>query len=173
MKTIKHISFSLLLVCTITFGQYHTIERTQINESDVPEEIIRSQRFQFHDGFVTGWKFHTREDAVQEDTSYYMASFKKDGRLGNYAYYSEKGELLAYLLHINSGDLPGSIQENAKNSLKGSHIKSAELIDLENPKRQLYRVRLNSQGQLKYMYYDMYGNIIDKFKLPSQIFVFI
>lgn len=173
MKTKLYISFSLFLVCTMTFGQYHAIERVKINESDVPEEVVRSQRFEFSDGFVTGWKFHTREDAVEEDTSYFMASFKKDGRLGNYSYFSEEGELLAYLLHINSGDLPGNIQESAKNNLKGSYIKSAELIDLENPKRQLYRIRLNSEGQLKYVYYDMYGNIIDKYKLPSQIFVFI
>jgi hypothetical protein len=173
MKLTRYISLSLFLVCAMTFGQYHAIERVQINESDVPEEVVRAQRLEFSDGFVTGWKFHMREDTVDDDTSYFMASFKKDGRLGNYSYYSKEGELLAYLLHINSGDLPGNIQESAKNSLQGSYIKSAELIDLENPKRQLYRVRLNSDGQLKYLYYDMYGNIIDRYKLPAQIFAFI
>ncbi len=173
MKAKKYITFSLFFVTTLAIAQYHSIVRTEIAESEVPEEVILSQRFEFSDGFITGWKFHTKQDTIQNDTSYFMASFKKDGRLGNYAYYSEEGKLLAYLLHINSGDLPGSIQENAKNNLRGSYIKSAELIDLENPKRQLYRVRLNNEGLLQYVYYDMSGNIIDKMKLPAEIFSFI
>lgn len=173
MNSPTYITLILFFITTLAMGQYHATVRDQINESEVPEEVLRSQQFQFSDGFITEWKFHTRQETIEEDATYFMASFKKDGRLGNYAYYAEDGTLLAYLLHINSGDLPGSIQENAKNSLKGSHIKSAELIDLEHPKRMLYRVRLNSEGLLKYVYYDMYGNLLDKTKLPSQIFVFI
>ncbi|MFT5673922.1 MAG: hypothetical protein ACI9JT_002577, partial [Polaribacter sp.] len=54
-----------------------------------------------------------------------------------------------------------------------AQIIAAELIDLENPQQFIYRVRLNAEGQLTYLYFDPNGNPIDKFKLPREIFLFI
>ena len=172
MKKVVLVTF-VLFVSFTSIAQYSTIVREDIKEADVPDAVKQAQRMQFYDGFVTGWKFHKKQNDIQGDKTYYVANFKKDGRLGNYSYYSEDGQLLAYLLHIDSGNLPGSIQENAAGNLNRSNIKSAELIDLENPQRQLYRVRLNNDGLLKYVYYDMRGNLMDKRDLPVALFAFI
>lgn len=173
MKNSNYISALLVLFMTNATAQYSNIERTTINESDVPEEVIRAQRMEFPGGFVTNWKFHKKQIAVDNDATYYMAAFKKAGRLGNYSYYTDTGKLLAYSLYMTRFDLPESIQNAAMNNLNGSVIKSAELIDLENPKRTIYRVRLNSDGSLQYIYFDNNGNQIDKRKLPPDIHIFI
>lgn len=102
-----------------------------------------------------------------------MATFKKQGRLGNYAYYTPEGELLAYSLFVDGFDLPDNIQEYCFRNYNQSRIKAAELIDLENPQQFIYRVRLNAEGLLTYVYFDNNGNPIDKFKLPREIFLFI
>jgi hypothetical protein len=164
---------SCFLITLVAVGQYSDIVRVAINEAAVPETVQQAQQWQFPDGFVTGWKYHSLQQDIEDDTTYYMASFKRGGRPGNYAYFSADGTLLAYSLYVSSDDLPAGIQENAGRKLNGSVIKSAELIDLENPKRQLYRVRLNSDGLLKYIYFDMNGNLLERATLPSKIFVFI
>lgn len=164
---------ALLAILPGAFCQYSNIIRVEINEAAVPELVQQAQQWQFPDGFVTGWKYHTLQEDIEGDTTYYMATFKRAGRTGNYSYFSTDGTLLAYSLYVSSADLPASIQENASRKLEGSVIKSAELLDLENPKRQLYRVRLNNDGLLKYVYFDMNGNALEKRDLPPKIFVFI
>ncbi len=166
---------SVLLLCFITngIGQYKDVDRQTINESSVPSEVIRAQNMQFNDGFVIGWKLHVKNKLIQDDLTYYMANFKKNGRVGNYAYYSEIGTLLAYSVYVNSFDLPEGIQDYCNTHFQQKKIKSAELIDIENPKRFVYRVRLNNDGMLRYIYFDNNGNVIEKHKLPTEIFAFI
>jgi hypothetical protein len=154
-------------------AQYHSIKRTNIKEAEVPTAVRNAQRKQFYDGFVTEWQIHEKDDSWENDLTHYMATFKKDGRFGNYAYYSPQGVLFAYSLFVNPFDLPESIQELSQASYEGSRIKSAELIDLEDPKLFIYRIRMNNEGQLNYLYFDINGNRFDKNRLPLKIFTFI
>ena len=174
MKKLITLTFVIVFLCPIsTHAQYHSIKRTVIQESEVPLSVIDAQRKQFYDGFVTEWQLHQKDDSWENDLTHYMATFKKDGRFGNYAYYSPQGELYAYSLLVNPFDLGESIQELSQKSYEGSRIKSAELIDIENPQVQIYRIRMNNEGQLNYLYFDINGNPIDKNRLPMKIFTFI
>jgi hypothetical protein len=174
MKKLTLLVFAALILSPIcTFAQYHSIKRTVIQESEVPSEIIDAQRKQFYNGFVTEWQIHEKDASWENDLTHYMATFKKDGRFGNYAYYSPKGTLYAYSLFVNPFDLGESIQELSQKSFEGSRIKSAELIDIEDPQVQIYRVRMNNEGQLNYLYFDINGNRIDKNQLPVKIFTFL
>lgn len=163
----------LLLSITIATAQYQDIERTKIEKSQVPEAVTDAQQRQFREGFVTQWKLHLQNNKYQDDVTYYMAKFKKGGAHGNYAYYSTEGELLAYSLFKNGFDLPESIQDYCFTNFRDTKIKSAEFIDLENPKQFIYRVRLNQQGQLQYLYFSNDGQLIEKERLPAKIFLFI
>jgi hypothetical protein len=173
MKNILYITVSLFFFTQITFAQYSSIGREDINTNEVPELVTNAQRNKFNDGFVTKWNVHKESDKVENDALYYMATFKKKGRLGNYAYYTEQGDLLAYSLFVDSFEVPANIREYCFRKYDNAKIKAAELIDLENPQRFIYRVRLNADGQLTYLYFDTNGNPIDKFKLPREIFLFI
>jgi hypothetical protein len=173
MKNTLSIASFLLLFTQSIFAQYSNIAREDINTIDVPELVTRAQRNKFNDGFVTKWKVHKESDKVENDAPYYMATFKKKGRLGNYAYYTEQGDLLAYSLFVDSFEVPANIREYCFRNYNDAKIKAAELIDLENPQQFIYRVRLNADGQLTYLYFDANGNPIDKFKLPKEIFLFI
>ncbi len=173
MKTFYSSLSFILLAINCLFGQYSDIERSEIPEGQVPSAVLVSQQREFNQGFVTGWKIHTKNNALAEDVDYFMATFKNKGRLGNYAYYTVTGELLAYSLFVDARDLPENIQEYCFRNFNNSNIKSAELIDLENPQQFIYRVRLNEDGILNYLYFDNNGNVIDKFKLPLKIFLFI
>jgi hypothetical protein len=173
MKNTIYITIVTLFLYTSVLAQYSNIKRTILTTDEVPKEVQLSHQRQFNDGFVTGWKLHKRNVERPGDVEHYMAAFKKQGRLGNYAYYTQTGELLAYSLFVDGKDLPGNIREYCLRNFNTSSVKSAELIDLENPQRFIYRVRLNAGGSLNYLYFDSNGNKIDKFKLPAEIFVFI
>ncbi|MEL6810291.1 MAG: hypothetical protein AAFP76_03030 [Bacteroidota bacterium] len=172
-NTLRCLLFITFFSTTTVWSQYHSIDRKVVKNSDVPMEVKAAQRTAFRDGFVTEWQIHVKDDSWKNDLTHYMAIFKKDGRFGNYAYYSPEGELFAYSLFVNPMDLPEIIQENTQNYFEGARIKSAELIDLEKPKTYLYRIRLNNEGQLKYLYFDRNGKPLDKNWLPIQIFTFI
>jgi hypothetical protein len=173
MKYTLYINICLFFFTQSIFPQYSSISREAINTNEVPELVIKAQRDKFSDGFVTNWKVHKESDKVENDIQYYMATFKKKGRLGNYAYYTKHGNLLAYSLFVDSFEVPANIREYCFQNYNNAKIKAAELIDLENPQRFIYRVRLNADGQLTYLYFDTNGNPIDKFKLPREIFLFI
>ncbi len=173
MKNTIYITVSLFFFTQSIFAQYSSIARETISTNEVPEVVTKAQRNKFNDGFVTTWKVHKESDKVENDTLYYMATFKKKGRLGNYAYYTEQGGLLAYSLFVDSFEVPANIREYCFRNYNDAKIKAAELIDLENPQQFIYRVRLNADGQLTYLYFDTNGNPIDKFKLPREIFLFI
>ncbi len=173
MKNSLYITIGLFLLSHVAIAQYSNINRENIDTNDVPENVAQAQKEQFRNGFVTNWKVHKKDKKVQNDTPYYMATFKKQGRLGNYAYYSEEGDLLAYSLFVDSFDLPENIQEYCFRNYNQTKIKAAELIDLENPQQFIYRVRLNAEGLLTYLYFDTNGNPVDKFNLPREIFLFI
>lgn len=173
MKNTLYIAVSLFFMSQSILSQYSSIAREVISTAEVPEVVILAQRNQFSDGFVTEWKMHKESDKIENDTPFYMATFKKKGRLGNYAYYTEQGTLLAYSLFIDSFEVPANIREYCFRNHANAQIKAAELIDLENPQRFIYRVRLNTDGQLIYLYFDTNGNPIDKLKLPREIFLFI
>lgn len=174
MKPQLYITIYLLLLTGASFAQYSNITRVKMDASEIPDAVKRAQRLAFSEGFVTGWKFHTKERTITGDTSYYMASFKKRGSVGNSSFFNTDGDLLSYVLYIDSRDVPEAIKNEATSRLENSFIKSAELIDLENPKRMIYRIRLqNTDGALKYVYYDINGQFINKRKLPFEIFVFI
>jgi len=172
-KTTLITLFLAVFSVSFSWAQYHSISRTVIQESEVPLAVIDSQRTQFYDGFVTEWQIHQKDDSWENDLTHYMATFKKDGRFGNYAYYSPEGTLYAYSLFVNPYDLGESIQELSQKSFEGSRIKSAELIDIEDPQVKIYRIRMNNEGQLNYLYFDINGNPIDKNRLPIKIFTFI
>lgn len=173
MKNTLSIIAFLFLFTQSFFAQYSSIARESINTTEVPELVTTAQRTKFNDGFVTNWKVHKESHKVENDTQYYMATFKKQGRLGNYAYYTEQGDLLAYSLFIDSFEVSANIREYCFRNHDNAKIKAAELIHLENPQRLIYRVRLNADGQLTYLYFDTNGNPIDKLKLPRKIFLFI
>ena len=173
MKTTLYFVLIFCILPTSGFSQYSSIERRVIDRTEVPEAVIKSQRNQFPDGFVTQWKIHTRDVSVDQDITYYMATFKKDGRLGNYSYYSPAGKLYAYSIFISAFDLPEYIRNQINNEMSGWFIKAAEMIDLEDPHRYIYRVRLNNNGQLRYLYFDGNGEPISKNKLPANIFAFL
>ena len=173
MKNTLYIGISLFFFTQFIFAQYSNIARETITTNEVPEVVIKAQRDQFRDGFVTEWKMHKESDKIENDRPYYMATFKKKGRYGNYAYYAEEGTLLAYSLFVDSFEVPANIREYCFRNYDNAKIKGAELIDLENPQQFIYRVRLNADGQLTYLYFDANGNPIDKFKLPKEIFLFI
>jgi hypothetical protein len=173
MKNSLCIAVSIFFFTQSIFAQYSSIDRKAINTSEVPDLVTTAQRTKFSDGFVTKWKLHKESDKVENDKPYYMATFKKQGGLGNYAYYTEQGDLLAYSLFIDSFNVPANIREYCFRNYNNAQIIAAELIDLENPQQFIYRVRLNAEGQLTYLYFDTNGNPIDKFKLPREIFLFI
>ncbi len=102
MKNTLYIAVSLFFFTQSIFAQYSSIARETISTNEVPEVVTKAQRNKFNDGFVTTWKVHKESDKVENDTLYYMATFKKKGRLGNYAYYTDQGDLLAYSLFIDS-----------------------------------------------------------------------
>lgn len=172
-KSIYVTLFVALISISNGWAQYHSHSRTIIKESEVPIAVIESQRKQFYDGFVTEWQIHEKDDSWENDLTHYMATFKKDGRFGNYAYYSPEGTLYAYSLFVNPFDLGESIQELSQKSYEGSRIKSAELIDIEDPQVKIYRIRMNNEGQLNYLYFDINGNRINKNQLPIKIFTFL
>jgi hypothetical protein len=173
MKIKIYFTIFLVMFTGTIRAQYKDIDTKVIPENDVPEEIIKSQRKQFYDGFVTQWKLHTQNKANQNDTTYYMANFKNKGRRGNYAYYSTLGDLLASSIYMSPFDIPGNIKEYCINKYQETKIKSAELILIGSQNRQIYRVRLNKDGALTYLYFDTNGNPIDKRQVPPETFMFI
>jgi hypothetical protein len=174
MKTKLYLSNLFFLLFTISiFAQYDAVDRFSIDEREVPSAVINAQRNQFLDGFVTEWKLHNKNIDRENDLTHYMAIFKKDGRQGNRSYYSTSGDLLAYVVFINSFDIPETIQIDVKEKFEKSKIKAGEFIDLENPKREFYRIKLNNDGLLQYIYYDKLGRQLQKRNLPIEIFSFI
>jgi len=173
MKNLIYTTLCLCLATQIAVAKYSGIDREVINTNEVPEVVTDAQKKQFRTGFVTKWKIHKKNEIFADDSAYYMATFKKQGRLGNYAYYTPEGELLAYSLFVDNFDLPENIQEYCFRNYNNARIKAAEFIDLEKPQQFIYRVRLNADGLLTYIYFNTNGNPIDKFKLPREIFLFI
>ena len=100
---------------------------------------------------------------------YYKVIFKDNGLLGQKAFYDTEG-FVGFVGHIYGKNLPESIQIKATSYFDINTVKQGQIIELNEPYIFIYRLKINNQGLLEHVYFDKYGNVLDKNNLPSKIF---
>jgi hypothetical protein len=159
---------SLFTVQT-TNSQMGRYQKYSLNESEVPEIVLESQRENFPRGFVTDWFQYSNFPSPNENSSYYISSFQKQGSNSFKAYFNAEGELISKVTFLPTFALPEVIQEGVHNSYLNTRIKSGDLIRLYEPDIEIYRVRINTEGLLTYVYYDRYARMLDGNRLPVEV----
>lgn len=155
------------------FGQYNDIEVSSLTRDMVPNEILSNHAKRFSNVLDVEWTYQSARFIAHENGSYYVVRFKRDGHSGHKAFYDADHNFVAYVGYVSNFSLPDVVQDIAAQSLAGSYIKSGEIIELGNPSFFVYRVRIHSEGYLRYLYFDKYGNKIDKRNLAPTVFSFI
>ena len=154
-------------------AQYNDIEVTSLSRDMVPKDILTNHAQRFADVLEVEWTYQSARFIAQQNGAFYVVRFKKDGHSGHKAFYDAENNFVAYVGFVTNFSLPDIVKDTAAGSLAGSYIKSGEIIELGNPSFFVYRVRVHSDGYLRYLYFDKYGNRIDKRNLAPTVFSFI
>lgn len=172
----KHLYYlSIIVMCLVvlpTQAQYNELRSTRISPVEIPEEILRNHNNNFPGALNYQWEKRTAR-FLNENEAYFVVDFKNRGTRGHKAFYDMNNELIAYVSFVETMNLPEAIQLSASQYLTGSYVKSGEIIQLGPEGAFLYRVRINNDGLLKYVYFDRYGNLVDKRKISPKVFSFI
>lgn len=169
MKTITTLAL-LLISSTVLMAQMDRNHKVALNDSEVPVPVRVSQQNHFPNGFVINWHSYSNLPDPSEKENYYISTFKKQGSRSFKAYFDGEGNVIAKITFLPTYTLPESIQESVNNAYLNSKIKSGDLIELYDRDMTLYRVRVNTEGLLQYMYYDRYARMLDPRRLPTELF---
>lgn len=172
-RSIPHLCIVFLIATSTMLAQYNEIETLDLSADEVPMEVLANHRSRFPGSFNYEWQRQNARFIDLDESTHFVVHFKKDGRMGHKAFYDANYNFVAYVGFVQNLNLPESIQDQAPEFLLGSYVKSGEIIEMGAPSMFIYRVRVNSQGLLKYLYFDKYGNILDKRNLSPKVFSFI
>ena len=174
MKTKLLLSlFVTLISVSILFSKYNEIVNTALDNNEIPQEIIKTHQNKFFGAVTDQWSKQKAKFIDHENNEYYVVSFRKDGRGGHKAFYDGNHNFVAYVGYVASYNLPENIQLTATNQLQNSYVKFGELIEIGNSKMFLYRVRINNDGLLKYVYFDKEGKLLERKNISPKVFSFI
>jgi hypothetical protein len=173
MIAMKKLIFTTVLVSLFTIqttsSQMGRFQKYSLSESEVPESVLISQKENFPTGFVTNWFQYSNFPSPNENSSYYISSFQKQGTNSFKAYFNAEGELISKVTFLPTFALPEVIQEGVHNSHLNTRIKSGDLIRIYDLNLEIYRVRINTEGLLQYVYYDKYARMLDGNRLPVEV----
>jgi hypothetical protein len=173
MSAMKKIILTSVLISLFalqtTNSQMGRFQKYSLSESQVPESVLASQRVNFPNSFVTNWFQYSNFPSPTENSSYYISSFQKQGSNSFRAYFTADGELISKITFLPTFTLPEVILERVHNSYLNTRIKSGDLIKLYDLDIEIYRVRLNTEGLLQYVYYDRYARMLSGSQIPAEV----
>lgn len=164
---------TILTIGGLVNAQYNDIDVTSMSRDILPEAVLKDHTRRFPNVIDIEWTKQTARFIAQDGGSFYVVRFKKDGHSGHKSFYDSQNNFVAYVGHVAAFSLPDPVKDQATTALSDSYIKAGEIIELGNPSLFIYRVRVHSEGYLRYIYFDKYGNQIDKRNLHPSVFSFI
>ena len=166
MKRLHHFLGALLFVGVLS-GQTTKFEGKIISENEVPQQVIASQNANFGNKKVIRWK--RQESTGRNGNSFTRyVSFMREGKrpLSN-ARYSLEGELIFYAEYYGSKNIPTMLATDLESNFSGYRITGGTHIKLYKTQKEYYRIRLKKGSTITYVFYDKFGNQVDRNKLPK------
>ena len=169
MKKIVLLSFILLFSTMVLKAQMDRNHKIALNTSDVPTLVRASQQQNFPNGFVTNWSKYTNIPETESYDWFYISNFKKQGAQNFKAYFDSEGKIIAKMTFLATYELPERIVESVGTNSLSTRIKSGDLIKLYDLDIEIFRVRINTEGLLQYVYYDRYARMLNPRRLPTEV----
>lgn len=163
-----------LLIVFLSVFSVHSQEVSKniqiISEEDVPFQVLELQQELYPFNLVSEWQLHRESRNMDSAPLRYIGTIATDGNSKSSASYSENG-LLLFMSEITPLTIPQEIDLDIKKKHPDFKIQTAELVTLAHPKKEIYWINLINEGMLQYVFYDSYGNEIEKQDLPLELMV--
>ena len=169
MKRTVILTFIMVFSISVLKAQMDRNHKIALSSYEVPTSVLESQKFNFPNGYVTKWSKYTNLPVASVDDYFYISNFKHSGVHSFKAYFDQEGNVIAKMTFMPSFELPEMIQESVNNSYLNTRIKSGDLIKLYDLDIEIYRVRINTEGLLQYVYYDRYAKMLNPQRLPYEV----
>lgn len=169
MKRLFTVLFVTVISTTVLKAQMDRNHKFTLDTYEVPASVKASQKENFPNGFVTQWSKYTNLPNTEKDDWFYISNFKKLGAQNFKAYFDPEGNIIAKMTFLPTYELPESILESVGTNALNTRIKSGDLIRIYDLDIEIYRVRINTEGLLQYVYYDRYAKMLNPRRLPSEV----
>lgn len=164
-----------LLIVFLSVFSVHSQEVSKniqiISEEDVPFQVLELQQELYPFNLVSEWQLHRESRNMDSAPLRYIGTIATDGNSKSSASYSENGLLLFMSEIIPPMTIPQDIDLDIKKKHPKFKIQTAELVTLVLLKKEIYWINLINAGMLQYVFYDSYGNEIEKQDLPLELMV--
>jgi len=168
-KIVFNCLFLTLLTIPLAQSQMGRFHKFSLNDNQVPVTVLESQNEHFPNGFVTNWFRYSNLPEGNRTGSYYISNFQFEGSNSFKAYYTDEGRLVSHVKFLPKFALPEELVENVGNTYLNTRIKSGDLIRLYDYDMEVYRLRINIEGLLQYVYFDKYARMLEGGNLPFEI----
>jgi hypothetical protein len=169
MKKILTPLLALLVPAVLCTAQMDRNHKEALSGHEIPPVVLASQKSNFPNAFVTKWHSYSNLPKPGPNDLFYSANYKSQGSNSFKAYFDQQGNVIARMTFLPNYSIPESIRQDVLSANQNSKIKSGDLIELYDRDMVLYRVRVNTDGLLQYLYYDKYAKMLKASRVPMEV----
>lgn len=144
-----------------------------VSETDVPYEVIESQRVLFPNALVSEWQVQKKDRSSNALNMRYISKMEKDGNSNLTVSYLPDGLWLYTTEFIPKENIYEGIHLDIKKKYPQYKIQEVNLIHFATPQKELYLLKLLDNSRMQYVFYDSSGKEIKPKDLPMEMMMLV